>query len=111
MAVYYVDSSGIVKRYAKEVGSAWVVSITDLAMGNEVYVVRITGVEVVSALTRRARGGTIDPADASQALAAFKKDLLHEYHIVEVTEALVNSAILLAETHGLRGYDAVQLAQ
>jgi len=77
---------------------------------NEVYVVRITGVEVVSALTRRARGGAIDLADASQAIATFKNDFQNEYHIVEVTEALVNRAITLAETHGLRGYDAVQLA-
>jgi len=29
MAIYYVDSSGIVKRYANEVGSAWVISIID----------------------------------------------------------------------------------
>jgi predicted nucleic acid-binding protein len=29
---------------------------------------------------------------------------------VEVTEALVDMAMTLAERHGLRGYDAVQLA-
>ena|SRR5207249_606074 len=33
-----------------------------------------------------------------------------EYKIIEVTEALVNRAMALAETSGLRGYDAVQLA-
>jgi hypothetical protein len=110
MAVYYVDSSGLVKRYITEVGSAWVVKIAAPIAGNEVYIARITGVEVVSALVRRARGGTIDPGDANQAIATFKNDLQNEYQIVEVTEPLVNRAIALAETHGLRGYDAVQLA-
>jgi len=52
MAIYYMDSSGIVKRYVNEVGSPGVVSITNPASGNEVYIVRITAVEVVAALTR-----------------------------------------------------------
>jgi uncharacterized protein len=32
------------------------------------------------------------------------------YQIVEITEDIINSGINLAETRGLRGYDAVQLA-
>jgi predicted nucleic acid-binding protein len=110
VAIYYIDSSGIVKRYANEVGSAWIVSITDPAVNNEIYVVRTTGVEVVSALTRLMRGGAIDPADAIHAIATFENDFQNEYNIVEVTETLVNSAIALAKKHGLRGYDAMQLA-
>ena len=52
MGIYFMGSSSIVKRYAEEVGSSWIVRITDSAASNEIYVVRITGVEVVSALTR-----------------------------------------------------------
>ena len=37
-------------------------------------------------------------------------DLAYDYQIVEVTDALVNTAMTLAERHSLRGYDAVQLA-
>ena len=110
MAIYYLDSSGIVKRYVHEVGSAWVVSITDPAIGNDIFTVRVTSVEVVSAITRRTRGGTISSSDAATAIATFKNDWQNEYQIVEVTEVLMNRAISLAETHGLRGYDAVQLA-
>lgn len=75
MAVYLVDSSAIVKRYANENGSAWVMSITDPVAGNEIFVARITGAEVVSALERRARGGTIDPADAAMQLPSSKMTL------------------------------------
>jgi predicted nucleic acid-binding protein len=48
--------------------------------------------------------------DAQAEAAQFKADLPYDYQIVEVTEALVNTAMTLAERHGLRGYDAVQLA-
>ncbi|MBI3823949.1 MAG: type II toxin-antitoxin system VapC family toxin [Planctomycetes bacterium] len=110
MAVYMMDSSAIVKRYASEIGSAWIMGITDPAAGNEIWVVRITAVEVVSALARRVRGGSIDPVDGDVAIALFKNDLQDEYQIIEVTEALVDRAMALAEKHVLRGYDAVQLA-
>src|SRR5689334_1293539 len=110
MAVYLVDSSGLVKRYANETGSAWVMGLTDPAAGHEIYVVRITAVEVVSAFARRARGGAIAPADAATATAQFKGDLQNEYQVIEITAALINRAMALAEKHGLRGYDAVQLA-
>jgi hypothetical protein len=42
--------------------------------------------------------------------ASFKRDFQNEYQTVEVSEGVVNRAIALAETHGLRGYDAMQLA-
>ena len=110
MAIYYMDSSSVVKRYANEVGSAWTIAITNPSARHEIYVARITGVEVVSALTRRSRGGAIEPVDAASAIAQLKSDLQNEYQVLEVTEALVDRAMSLAETHGLRGYDAVQLS-
>ena len=59
---------------------------------------------------RRKRDGTIVSADAAMVIATLKNDLLNEYQIIEVTEQLVNRAMTLAETYGLRGFDAVQLA-
>ena len=108
--IYYMDSSCLVKRYVNEIGSGWVLSITDPIAENEIYTVRITGVEVVSAISRRKRDGTIIPADAAMVIATLKNDLLNEYQIIEVTEQLVNRAMTLAETYVLRGFDAVQLA-
>lgn len=43
-------------------------------------------------------------------IVTLKNDLLNEYQIIEMTEQLVNRAMILAETYGLRGFDAVQLA-
>ncbi|NMG08980.1 type II toxin-antitoxin system VapC family toxin [Brasilonema sp. UFV-L1] len=110
MAVYFVDSSALVKRYVSEIGSAWVVNLFDPVLNNEVLIAAITGVEIVAAMTRRARGGSISVTDATAACNQFRSDLLSEYQIVEVTENIINSAMALAQARGLRGYDAVQLA-
>ena len=98
------------KRYVNETGAVWLSGLVSPEAGNDIYIARITTVEVIAALTRRARGGTIAAVDASAACLLFRNDLPHDYEIVEMTETLFKRAMTLAETHGLRGYDAVQLA-
>lgn len=110
MAVYFVDSSALVKRYISEMGSTWVLSLFDPTLSNDVLIAAIAGVEIVAAITRRARGGSISATDATAACSQFRSDLQSEYQVVEITENIINSAMALAEKLGLRGYDAVQLA-
>jgi len=110
MGHYYFDSSALVKRYVTETGTIWVNNLCTPASGHTVYIVRITGVEIIAALSRRVRTGTLAMPDAQVAATQFKSDFSTLYQIVEVTEQLVASAMTLAENHGLRGYDAVQLA-
>ena len=110
MAVYFVESSALVKRYAQETGSAWVEVLTDPQAGHHLYVARITAVEVVAAVTRRQRGGAFAAADAAAALADVADDLAHHYRQVDITSRLITQAIQLAKTYALRGYDAIQLA-
>lgn len=110
MAVYFLDSSAIVKRYVSETGTAWILSLTDPVVGNHLHNARITGVEVVSAITRRMHGGSLSTADAATALSDFRYDFSRAYRIVDITASLIGQAMQLAETHALRGYDAVQLA-
>lgn len=110
MFTYFFDSSAIVKRYVNETGTAWVIDVTRSAVGNRIYVARITAVEVVSAIARQARAGDIFATDASNATTQFRYHLTNQYRIVEITPVLVTRAMGLAETYALRGYDAVQLA-
>lgn len=109
MAAYYLDSSALVKRYVSEIGSAWVLSLFDPRLKNDVLIAAITSVEIVAAITRRSRGGSIITTDAIAVCNQFKSDLRSEYQVVEITESIINSAMVLAEAYGLRGYDAVQL--
>jgi uncharacterized protein len=110
VAVYFFDSSALVKRYSQETGSEWILALTEPAAGHSLYIARITAVEVVSALTRRQRGGSVSGIDAATAMADFRHDLSHQYRVIEITPTVITRAMQLAETHGLRGYDAVQLA-
>lgn len=110
MAVYFLDSSAVVKRYLVENGTEWVIDIADLAAGNMAYLARITFVEVISAITRKARGSGLSPAGAIKAIADFRSDFVNEYPLIELTPSLIESAAHLAEAHALRAYDAVQLA-
>jgi uncharacterized protein len=109
VAVYFLDSSALVKRYAQETGSAWVERLTDPQVDHRLYLARITAVKVVAAVTRRQRGGAFSATDAA-ALADFAADLAHQYRQVDITSRLITQAIQLAKTYALRGYDAIQLA-
>ncbi|MDZ8138276.1 MAG: type II toxin-antitoxin system VapC family toxin [Nostoc sp. DedQUE04] len=110
MAVYFLDSSALVKRYISETGSVWVLGLFDPALNNEVFIAAITAVEIIAAITRRSRSGSISIIDATTTRNQFKIDLQKDYQIVEITENIINSGMVLSETYGLRGYDAIQLA-
>ena len=108
--VYYADTSALSKRYMLEVGSAWLRTQLNPATGSTVFIARVTSVELIAALSRRERGGALTAGDANTARTLFQTDLRLEYQVVEVTKDLATRAMTLAELHGLRGYDAIQLA-
>jgi predicted nucleic acid-binding protein len=110
VSAYFCDSSGLVKRYVNELGTAWVTGLLDPAANNSIHVSRITGVEVVSAITRRVRIGTLPVGLAANALGQFRADFKSRFRVVGITVAVVSEAMALAEKHALRAYDAVQLA-
>lgn len=110
MAVHFFDSSALVKRYVRETGSAWVLGLVNPSAGHQSYIARITGAEIAAAVAARARLGTLSAADAAVVSAAFRHDFRHEYRIIEITSAVIEAAMSLAEAHAIRGYDAVQLA-
>ena len=108
--VYFVDTSALSKRYIVETGSPWLQGILDPTTGCQAILVRTTMVEMIAAITRRERGRSLTPGDAEVARAEFRTDLKDEYTVMEMSEALANRAMLLAQVHGLRGYDAIQLS-
>jgi len=63
VAVYFIDSSALVKRYVIETGTTFVTDITDPVARYHVYVARITGVEVIAGLARRGRAGDVSSSE------------------------------------------------
>ena len=110
MASYFADSSTLVKRYVQETGSAWVNGLFVPFPHDDVHIVSIAAVEIVAALMRRSRSGTITAADAAAACSLFLADLPLDYQVIEVSQTLIGQAIAFAQRYKLRGYDAVQLA-
>ena len=110
MADYFFDASALVKRHVNEAGSPWVKSLVRAGAGHRLYIARITAVEVTSAITRRQYAGDLSPAEAGAILGHFRRHLAERYRIIELTNALFESAMVTARRHRLRAYDAVQLA-
>jgi uncharacterized protein len=110
VAIYFFDTSALVKRYALEDGRKWVQGITDPAAANRIYIARITGAEVIAAIMQNVRDGDTTAADAAKVITDFKFDFANQYQIIEITDAVITRAITLIESHTLKGYDGVQLA-
>ena len=110
MADYFLDTSALVKRHVAEAGSAWVRSLTRANAAHTLYIARITAVEMVAAITRRQHGGSLSAASAGAILGHFRRHLTGRYFVLEMNPALLALAMTLSRTHGLRAYDAVQLA-
>jgi predicted nucleic acid-binding protein len=110
MAIFFFDSSGLVKRYIAEAGSGWIQSLNDAAAGHSRVVAQITGPEMIAAVTRRERRGDTTSAEAAAAVLEIEADFAGDYVLLEVSLARIQEAMRLARKHGLRGYDSVQLA-
>ena len=110
MAAFFLDSSGLVKRFVSEKGSGFVASLVKPSHRHTIYLVRLTPVEVISAITRRKNIKSLTVIKANKAIARFERTLQNRYAFVEVNETLISTAIDLAKKYGLRGYDAVQLS-
>jgi uncharacterized protein len=105
--IAYLDGSALVKRYLVERGSRETIALT--AASEIIATSIVTRAAVAAALAKAARTDLVTQGrarSAQRSVAGDWPDLVR----VPVTEALVERAEALAWDHGLRGYDAVQLA-
>jgi predicted nucleic acid-binding protein len=108
MPQHFLDSSALLKRYREEVGSQWMLELSNNS--DRIIVARLAHVEVTAAVVRRSREASESSQNAVLALAALDGDMRNEFQVVEFSEALISRAIQLAKAHALRAADAIQLA-
>lgn len=109
MTTYYLDSSALVKRYAVEIGTAWVRMLCEQA--DNVIAVALFGLaEVAAAVNGKLRGKAIDSATSDAILNDLKADAVAQYSLLDVDQFVVDEAMDLTGRHRLRGYDAIHLA-
>lgn len=106
--IVYVDTSALVKLHVSELGSARV-----RVLGDEASVLMtslVTYAEARAAFARIHRLGGLTLNALREVVAQFDHDWASRWQIVGIDDPLVRRAGALAEHHGLRGYDAIQLA-
>lgn len=110
MSAVFADSSALVKLYADEPGS-------EVVQGLSTFIVcQLARVEVPAALWRKHRMNELSAADTSLLVAAFEADYFGtvddpaRFLVIATTAAILDDAAQLVAAHGLRAYDAVQLA-
>lgn len=92
MTIYFLDSSALVKRYVPEIGTIWIQALADPDTSNQLYIARITWVEVLSALARRQREGSVDPSQTTQIFLVFRHHFNVQYRVLELTQTLTELA-------------------
>lgn len=108
--IVFADSSALVKLYADEAGAEEIRTLTALAVSS------LCRVEVPAALWRKHRLGELDVADAQVLSAEFEADYhgtdlsAPRFSAVRLDVDVLDHAARLCAVHGLRAYDAVQLA-
>jgi uncharacterized protein len=110
MALHYLDTSALVKRYVAEQGSAWVEA---LAASEPVAVSSLAAVELASALARRTREGDLTLEERDSIFRSFIEDA-RQYVMLAVTKPMTEdtATILLTSPASipLRALDALHLA-
>ena len=105
--IVYFDTSALLPLVIEEPGSLIASRLWDDA--ERVVSSRLTYAQSRAALAMALRMKRLDEQDLRSAVDAF--EVVHDQlQLVEVTEALVRRAGVLAEEFALRGYDSVHLA-
>lgn len=104
--IRYFDSSALVKRYVQEEGSGRVRRLLRVGVA---VTARLSLVEIVSALARRAREGDL-PASHLKRIAGEIRSDAERLVLVELTEAVAERARDLLLVRPLRAADALHLA-
>ncbi len=110
VAVYFLDTSALLKRYVPEIGTSWMQSIADRQNQHLIIVAQITWVEIYSAIARRQREQNLSTTQAQQISTAFNLHWNEQYFTVPIDSSIIQLAAQLVQQHPLRAYDAIQLA-
>jgi uncharacterized protein len=110
LALYYLETSALVKLYVKEPGTERLLRLAARVNNHRFVVLTLTRVEMHSAIRRRQREGDIDGPVADRLLNQFEQHLETRFIKQVLNDSLIDLATSLVNRHALRAYDAVQLA-
>ena len=110
MAIYYLETSALVKLYVREAGTQHMLRLASSLNGNRFAVVVLSQVELRSAIRRRERAGDLDAKQVAIMLDRFQFHMKNRFLLQTVTDTVLDTAARIIDSYLLRAYDAVQLA-
>lgn len=110
MALYYLETSALVKLYIREPGTDRLLQLVSNLGENRFAVLALSQVEFRSAVRRRQRAGDIDAKIASLVLDRFGQHLEARFLRQALNDSVLDIASEMIDRYALRAYDAVQLA-
>ena len=110
MALFYLDTSALVKLYVREPGTEALLRLASSLHGHRFTTLSIAEVEFRSAIRRRERAGDLERHVADQLIRRFENHLETRILRQPLNESVLETASALIDTYPLRAYDAVQLA-
>lgn len=110
MALYYLETSALVKLYVREPGTDRLLQLANNSVENRFAVLTLSQVEFRSAIRRRERAGDIDPTLAGLILDRFQQHVETRFLRQVLTDAVLDGASEMIDRYALRAYDAIQLA-
>ena len=110
MALYYLETSALVKLYVYEPGTDRLLGLTASDAGHRFAVLSPAQVEFRAAIRRRQRVGEIPDSAADELVESFRRHAEGKFLIQSFSDTLFDVALALIDSYPLRGYDAVQLA-
>lgn len=109
MALYYLDTSALVKLYIRESGTERLLQLA-ANPNHKLAILALAQVELHSAVRRRQRAGDIPDLMADRLLRDFAHHLESKFLRQTINDSVLEIALRLIGFHPLRAYDAVQLA-
>jgi len=110
VALYYLETSALVKFYVYEPGTERLVGLTASDGGHRFAILSLAQVEFRSAIRRQQRCGEISGSDAGVLIESFRQHVEGRFVVQPFTESLLDVALALIDGYPLKGYDAMQLA-
>jgi uncharacterized protein len=110
LALYYLDTSALVKLYVQEPGTDRLLRLAGDLAGTRLAVLSLSPVEARSAIRRRERAGDIDSQTASLVLDRLRRHMETVFIRQVVDDIVLDGAMEIIDRYTLRAYDAIQLA-
>jgi predicted nucleic acid-binding protein len=110
LALYYLETSGLVKLYVREPGTDRLLTLATRSANNRFTILSLAQVEFRSAVRRREKNDEIPRFVATQLIETFKTHLETRFTVQVVNDFVLDLACALVDRYALRAFDAIQLA-